>query len=185
MTKYRPWIVIAALMMALAAPALAQNDDAPASDVIGGNDTISADPSTAPAEGAGDEATEGEGDSGEAAPAPGGGGLFGGGNMMLFIIVGVFLLMIIMSSSRNKKQQRQRQEMLAALKKGDKVVSIGGIVGTVVEVREDEITVKTDETNNVRMKFARWAIRGTGEMAKAEDPNQAASSSSNDNNEQK
>ena len=59
--------------------------------------------------------------------------------------------------------------MLSSLKKGDKVTSIGGIVGSVIEIREDEITVKIDETNNVRMKFARWAIRGVGAEAK-EDP---------------
>ena len=63
--------------------------------------------------------------------------------------------------------------MLSSLKKGDKITSIGGIVGTVIEVRDDEVTVKVDETGNVRMKFARWAIRGVGDAARAEDPNQA------------
>jgi preprotein translocase subunit YajC len=177
MTKYRHWILIAAVMMALTPAAFAQ-DDARDSEVIGGGDTMSADPAGDAGE-AGDS-PEGQPAEGDTAPAPkGGGGLFGGNNMF-FIIIGVFLVvMIMMSSSSKKKQQRQRQEMLASLKKGDKVVSIGGIVGSVVEVREDEVTVKTDETNNIRMKFARWAIRGTGEMAKAEDPNQAASASSN------
>ena len=58
--------------------------------------------------------------------------------------------------------------MLAALKKGDKVTSIGGIVGTIMDVREDEVVVKVDENNNVRMRFARWAVRGTGDDAKKE-----------------
>ena len=60
--------------------------------------------------------------------------------------------------------------MLAALSKGDKVTSIGGICGTVIEAREDEIVVKVDETNNVRMRFARWAIRGVGDAARSEKP---------------
>jgi len=37
-----------------------------------------------------------------------------------------------------------------------------------VEVREDEVVVKVDETNNVRMRFARWAVRGVGDEAKRE-----------------
>jgi preprotein translocase subunit YajC len=64
--------------------------------------------------------------------------------------------------------------MLSSLRKGDKITTIGGVVGTVMEVRDDEITVKVDESGNVRMKFARWAIRGVGDLAKVESPAQAA-----------
>ena len=102
----------------------------------------------------------------------GSGGLFGSMKLMFIMLGGFFLLYIWMGRSR-RKQRRQRQEMLTALKKGDKITSIGGIVGTVIEVRDDEVTVKVDETGNVRMKFARWAIRGVGEAGKAEDPAQA------------
>ena len=106
-------------------------------------------------------------------PAGGkGGGLFGSWQLMIIMLGGFFLLYIWMGRSR-RKQRRERQEMLTALKKGDKITSIGGIVGTVIEVRDDEVTVKVDETGNVRMKFARWAIRGVGEAGKAEDPAQA------------
>jgi preprotein translocase subunit YajC len=87
----------------------------------------------------------------------------------MIMIFGVLAIFMFITSNSRKKQQRKHQDMLSNLKKGDKVVSIGGIVGTIVECREDEIVVKTDETNNTRMKFARWAIRGTGETAK-EDP---------------
>jgi preprotein translocase subunit YajC len=85
-------------------------------------------------------------------------------------MVGGFILLYVWMGRSRRKQESKRKEMLAALKKGDKVTSIGGIVGTVIEVREDEITVKVDETNNVRMKFARWAIRGVGEAAKTQGP---------------
>ena len=86
------------------------------------------------------------------------------------ILGGAFVLMIWFSSRSRKKRETKRRDILAALKKGDKVTSIGGIVGTVIEVREDEVTVKVDETNNVRMKFARWAIRGVGDEAKMQAP---------------
>ena len=96
-------------------------------------------------------------------------GMFDSMTLMIVMLGGFFLLYIWMGRSR-RKQRRQRQEMLTALKKGDKITSIGGIVGTVIEVRDDEVTVKVDETGNVRMKFARWAIRGVGEGAKTEGP---------------
>ena len=110
--------------------------------------------------------------AGPPADGNGAGGLFSSWQLMVVMLGGFFLLYIWMGRSR-RKQRRERQEMLTALKKGDKITSIGGIVGTVIEVRDDEVTVKVDETGNVRMKFARWAIRGVGETGKAEDPAQA------------
>lgn len=89
---------------------------------------------------------------------------------LLPVMLGALLLLLFWSSRSRKKQEAKRQQMLAALKKGDKVTSIGGIVGTIIEVRDDEVVVKVDETNNVRMRFARWAIRGTGEEAKTQGP---------------
>ena len=48
--------------------------------------------------------------------------------------------------------------MLDNLKRGDRVQTIGGIIGTVVEARETEVVVKVDETNNTKIRFARKAI---------------------------
>ena len=92
-------------------------------------------------------------------------------DMYLFAVLlgGVVLMWIWMGRGR-RKQEAKRKEMLSNLKKGDKIVSIGGIIGTVIEAKPEEITVKVDETNNVRMKFARWAIRGVGEEAKTTSP---------------
>jgi preprotein translocase subunit YajC len=89
---------------------------------------------------------------------------------LLPVMLGVLLLMLFWSSRSRKKQEAKHQQMLAALKKGDKVTSIGGVVGTIVEIRDDEVVMKVDETNNVRMHFARWAIRGTGDQAKVRGP---------------
>jgi len=96
-----------------------------------------------------------------------GGGLFGG-MTPFFIIIGVFLLMYIFMGSSRRKQAAKRREMLANVKKGDKVTTIGGICGSVADVREDEIILKVDE--NSRIHVARWAVRGVGEEAKAEKP---------------
>lgn len=84
------------------------------------------------------------------------------------IMLGAIVLLYVWMGRGRRKQEAKRKEMLANLKKGDKVTSVGGIVGTIMDVREDEVVVKVDETNNIRMRFARWAIRGIGEQAKAE-----------------
>jgi len=92
------------------------------------------------------------------------------GLMFPLLLIGGFVVLYIFMGRGRRRQETRRKQMLANLKKGDKIVSIGGIMGTVIEVREDEITVKVDETNNVRMRFARWAIRGVGEDARSESP---------------
>jgi preprotein translocase subunit YajC len=71
------------------------------------------------------------------------------------ILIGVFLIF----SSRNRKNaDRKVQDMLSNLKKGDRVQTIGGILGTVVEARDNEVVLKVDETNNTKMRFSRKAI---------------------------
>ena len=169
------WIIVACL--ALAAPLAWAQDGADGSEteVLGSPDTAAPDGDAAPAADTdgqpadGEEPTEGEGEPEGGAPQPGG-GLFN--NPMLLIMIAVLVLFFVMSSRGRKKREGKHREMLASLKKGDKVTSIGGICGTIIEVKEDEITVKVDETNNVRMRFARWAIRGVGDTAKSENPEQ-------------
>ena len=155
-------MVVSALLACQTAPALAQQPASGPATVVEADDDGQAQPEVAKAPKT-RPADRRPGDSG---------GLFGSWQLMVVMLGGFFLLYVWMGRSR-RKQQRQRQEMLSALKKGDKITSIGGIVGTVIEVRDDEVTVKVDETGNVRMRFARWAIRGVGEAAKAEDPNRA------------
>lgn len=97
----------------------------------------------------------------------------GPGSWLLPVMIGGFLLLYIWMSRGKKKEQARRKEMLESLKKGDKVTTIGGVVGTVMNVKDDEVTVKVDETTNTRMTFARWAVRGIGDAAKAESPREA------------
>ena len=89
------------------------------------------------------------------------------------LMIGGFILLYLWMGRGRKRQKKKREEMLESLKKGDKITTIGGIVGTVIEVRDDEVTVKVDENNNVRMKFARWSVRGVGDASRAENPDQA------------
>ena len=83
----------------------------------------------------------------------------------------IFLLIIVffwMTTRTRRKQEREKQDMLGAMKRGDRVQTIGGILGNVVEVREDRILLKVDEGNNTKVWFARSAIhRVLGDEAEA------------------
>ena len=81
-------------------------------------------------------------------------------NTFLIVLFVGLLLMIVFSMRAQKREKKKRESMLETLKKGDKVQSIGGILGTIVEVRPDRIIVKVDENTNTRLSFARSAIQG-------------------------
>jgi len=68
-------------------------------------------------------------------------------------IIAIFYFLII--RPQNKKQ-KEIEKMIKALKKGDKVVTIGGIHGTVSSTKENTVVVRVDE--NVRIEFNRSAI---------------------------
>jgi preprotein translocase subunit YajC len=84
-----------------------------------------------------------------------------GDNIFLFVMIGGFILLYLFMSRSRKKQEKKRKEMLSQLGKGDKIITIGGIVGTIVEARDTEVVVKVSD--NTRMTMARWAIRNAGE----------------------
>lgn len=81
------------------------------------------------------------------------------GGMFIFILLGMFVLMIFFSMRTQKKERKKRETMLGAIRKGDRIQTIGGILGSVVEVREHKIIIKTDENNNTKTTFARTAIQ--------------------------
>ena len=86
------------------------------------------------------------------APAGGGGSLWS--SLIIFVpIIAIFYFLII--RPQNKKQKETRK-MLEALKKGDRVVTIGGIHGTIQSVKEQTVIIKIDE--NTKVEFSRSAV---------------------------
>jgi preprotein translocase subunit YajC len=83
----------------------------------------------------------------------------------IILIVVIFYFFIFGSK---RKQEKQRRAMLSELKKGDRVQTIGGIIGTVVEARDNEVLVKVDESSNTKIRFSRSAIHRVVEEEKAE-----------------
>ncbi len=85
-------------------------------------------------------------------------GFFDGGPQQ-FIFIGLMLVMMYLILFRGpRKKQQQHKKMMQTLSKSDRVQTIGGIIGTVVDIKDDEVTLKIDESNNTKMKILRSAI---------------------------
>jgi preprotein translocase subunit YajC len=78
--------------------------------------------------------------------------------MQLVFIAGIFVILYFIMFREPKKRQRKQEQMIQSLKKNDKVRTIGGIIGIVVDVKGDEVTLKVDESNNTKIKVAASAI---------------------------
>ena len=70
----------------------------------------------------------------------------------------MFVLMYMILFRGPRKKQQQHKQMVQTLAKNDKVRTIGGIIGTVVDIKDDEITLKVDESNNTKIKVLPSAI---------------------------
>ena len=75
---------------------------------------------------------------------------------LLFPILMVMLIFMMFRSPR--RQQQKQQQMVAALEKNDRVRTIGGIIGTVIDVKDDEVVLKVDENNNTKIRIAASAV---------------------------
>ena len=73
--------------------------------------------------------------------------------LMFALIIGIFYFLILRPQ---QKRQKERQKLLEALKKGDRVITTGGLHGTIAGI--DEKTVLLQVADNMKMKFERSAI---------------------------
>jgi len=70
----------------------------------------------------------------------------------------MFVLMYFILFRGPRKKQQQHKQMVKSLQKNDRIRTIGGIIGTVVDIKSDEITLKVDESTNMKIKIASTAI---------------------------
>jgi len=76
-----------------------------------------------------------------------------------WIFIGLmFVVMYFLLFRGPRKKQQEHKQMVQTLGKNDRVRTIGGIIGTVVDIKDDEITLKVDESNNTKIKVAPSAI---------------------------
>ena len=83
--------------------------------------------------------------------------------LMMVLMLVIFYFMLIRPENKRKKEAEQ---MRSAVKKGDKIVTIGGIVGVVVDVKENRIVIETS-ADQVRMELEKWAISSNETAAEA------------------
>lgn len=91
--------------------------------------------------------------------APGQGQPGGGFGSMIWPLLLIMVLFILFTSLSGRKERKKRAEMLGGLSRNDRVQTIGGIIGTVIELSNDEMVLRVDEASNTRVRFARSAVQ--------------------------
>ena len=99
------------------------------------------------------------------------GGGAGGGLMSFLPLILFFAAIYFLMIRPQQQKQKQHREMLAALKQGDKIISAGGIHGTVMSVRDDLVTVRV--ADNTQLVFSKGSIASKADGA-APGPSQPA-----------
>ncbi len=78
---------------------------------------------------------------------------------ILIMVVIMYFLMIRPERKRRKKEKA----MLDALKRGDRICTIGGIYGTIMDIKDDTLTISVGR-DNLSMVIARWAVRSVEDV---------------------
>ena len=80
--------------------------------------------------------------------------------LMIIIMFAVFYFFVIRPENKKKKKA---EEMRNSLSLGDEIITIGGMIGKIVQITEDTITFETGE-DRVRIQIKKWAISTTAKM---------------------
>lgn len=84
-----------------------------------------------------------------------------GGLLPMLLIIGVFYMLLIRPQ---QKRQRELQQTIAALKAGDRIVTTGGIIGTITTVRDTSFLIRSAEKSI--LEISRSAVAGVEEEEK-------------------
>ena len=95
--------------------------------------------------------------------AAGAAGGMGSSIIMIVAMLGIFYFMLIRPENKRKKEAEQTRN---SVKNGDQITTIGGVVGTVVNVKEDKIVIETS-ADQVRIELMKWAISSNETAAAA------------------
>ena len=81
----------------------------------------------------------------------------------LFPLIIMFVLMYFLMIRPEQKRKKKEKAMLDALKRGDRICTIGGIYGTIMDIKDDTITLSVGR-DNLSMVIARWAVRSVEDV---------------------
>ncbi|MCA9299816.1 MAG: preprotein translocase subunit YajC [Phycisphaerales bacterium] len=80
----------------------------------------------------------------------------GGADFIFMMLIPLILFMFVMTFMTGRKDKRRRQEMMDSLQKHARVQTTGGVIGSVVEIRDTEVVLRVEEG---RIRFAKAAIQ--------------------------
>lgn len=89
---------------------------------------------------------------------------------MILMLVGMIAIFYFLMIRPENKRKKEAEQMRNSLSNGDSITTIGGIVGIVVDVKEDKFVIETS-ADRVRIEFCKWALstnESAAERAKAE-----------------
>ena len=83
--------------------------------------------------------------------------------IMMVVLIAVFYFFMIRPENKKKKEMNQMRD---SLKVGDNITTIGGVIGDVVNVKDDTLVIETG-ADKVRVEFAKWAVSTNNTAEKA------------------
>ncbi len=92
---------------------------------------------------------------------------------MLLPFILMFVVMYFLILRPQKKKEKDRKAMLSRIKKNDRVVTAGGMHGSIVSVREKEVLLRVDDAKEVKVKVDRNSIVSVLEVSHDEDEEEA------------
>jgi len=81
------------------------------------------------------------------------------GDPFILILIGGFIVLYIFMSRGQRKEEKRRKLLIAEMKKGDRVMTVGGLVARVVSIDNNEVVLKIDESANVKATYTKAAIQ--------------------------
>ena len=90
----------------------------------------------------------------------------GGGMTSLIMIVAMIAVFYFLMIRPENKRKKEAEQLRSAVKTGDVITTIGGIIGTVVNVKDDKVVIETS-ADQVRVELAKWAISSNETAAAA------------------
>jgi len=81
------------------------------------------------------------------------------GGMFFPLQLVLLITMITFTVLGQRRDRKKRAALLHSVKKHDRVQTVGGVIGSIVEVKTDTVVLKVDETSNTRITFARSAVQ--------------------------
>lgn len=81
-----------------------------------------------------------------------------GGGIMIVYFVALIAIMYFLMIRPQRKKSKEEKEMRENLKVGDEIVTIGGIYGRVISLKEDTMVIES-KSDHSKLTFARWALQ--------------------------